>query len=318
MIAYVCLITNAKADIETEYKKKCSAVENIGPPPEDFADQKLVALTDCDVDDLYYGFTAAPDYVKARYCAGAENRVDILTMLYANGYGVKKNLDIAMHYACAFEGAPAELDLRLKHLERLKTLKENEPFNICDDLTSGAMMGYCASLASRREDVKKQKVVDSFISTLTPQEKLAFEKLYDAFKTYQEKRTRGEVDISGTARAAMIIGEEEDLKDRFIKRVNDSQKCQIPMASEADFKEADTKLNELYKELQKLSPDFFYSDTSGITPDSIKKTQRAWIKYRDSWVGFGRLKCSQISEDSWKALITNERIGELKDLLGVD
>src|SRR3990167_8213609 len=83
--------------VAPEIKEKCKSVENISLPPHT---QTLEALEGCDADSLYYGFNQSPDDGKALACAQANKAYDILTMLYANGKGVTRNLDVAIHYAC--------------------------------------------------------------------------------------------------------------------------------------------------------------------------------------------------------------------------
>lgn len=293
--------------VSKEIQEKCHSLENISLPPHP---QTLEALNGCEADELYYGFSQIPDYGKALSCAQATKAYDILTMLYANGKGVNRNLDVAIYYACKFGGAPAELEARVKHLIELqKAGKQAKDFDICDDITSGYMMGQCAHKEARFEDAKKQKQYASLMSNWTPEERKGFEKLQKDFKDYLEARI-DEIDVSGTVRASLQIGEENSLKDRFLKTLKECAQNKIPNFTSTQYQEADRELNTLYKKA--LTAPYF--EGSGINSEGIKKTERAWLKYRDSWVAFGHLKCPKVTEDSWKTLITKERIKELQEL----
>jgi uncharacterized protein YecT (DUF1311 family) len=296
--------------VSKEIYEKCKSVENISIPPHP---QTLEVLEGCDAEELYYGFTQTRDYVKARSCAEArKDNMDygILAMLYANGKGVTRNLDIAIHYACKFEGSAAELEGRIKHLIELKnTERTAKDFDICDDITSGNMMGHCAAIESRFKDAKRQEKYASLISNWTPEERKGFERLQNAFDVYREARM-GEIDISGTARGMFMIEEKNSLEDRFFKTLRACTQNKVPRFTSSQYQKADHELNSFYKKALAIP----YFEHSGINSEGIKKTQRAWLKYRDSWVTFGDLKCPNITVDNWKTLMTKERIKELREL----
>jgi hypothetical protein len=55
---------------------------------------------------------------------------------------------VAQRFACKVSGAAeAEIDGRLAHLEKLRTSPGK--IDICDDITSGLMGGYCAEVQAR-------------------------------------------------------------------------------------------------------------------------------------------------------------------------
>jgi len=145
-------------DVSNEVKETCNSVKNISIPPQDMPSETIKSsLKKCDSDDLYFGFKNPPDYVKARNCAIVRQDYDVLTMIYANGKGVKANLDLAIHFACLFDGDGREIEDRIKHLVRLKTLmKPKKDFHICDDIRTGYMMAICTS-NDQKATVEKQK-----------------------------------------------------------------------------------------------------------------------------------------------------------------
>src|SRR5690242_17988088 len=65
---------------------------------------------------------------------------------YANGDGVKRNLDTAAYFLCKAEEemAPMEFSGMSQHLAAMRAGSEKKPLDFCDYVTSGYGMGYCA------------------------------------------------------------------------------------------------------------------------------------------------------------------------------
>ena len=107
--------------------------------------------------------------MKARACAYVElaegdgevfGRSRVLMMIYATGIGGTQNLNLAIHLACETEGAPAEMEGRVAHLERLKGAKGSKvKFDLCDDVTSGYMSGHCAGHDQRMAAAKRDRAL---------------------------------------------------------------------------------------------------------------------------------------------------------------
>src|SRR3569623_860804 len=89
-------------------KTKATQIEQPNPP-EPLPTSKLAG---CNEQDLYYGFHGKPAYPAALQCGWYERAhprpteanmfygPGVLTMLYANGQGVARNYDTAIHFAC--------------------------------------------------------------------------------------------------------------------------------------------------------------------------------------------------------------------------
>lgn len=294
-------------------KEICNSVKYLSIPSQDLPnDTEKKIFAKCDSDELYFGFKAPSDYVKARHCSIFKHKEDTLIMIYANGKGVDKNIDLAIHFACQFDAAPAEIEGRINHLIKIKEYPySKKDFNICDDITSGYMMGYCASLEQRAEKEQQRKHINAFIKTLTISEQKAFQSLQNTSKIYFETRLSNELDRYGSGAIAFRIMEEINLNNKMIELLNQTIQCKFTSYNVNVYQKADKQLNLLYTKTQN-KPDEDFS----ITKNNIKKTERTWIKYRDSWLKFGRLKCPEVSEDTWKTLITKERIEQLKELTG--
>jgi hypothetical protein len=123
----------------------------------------------CDASELYYqkrsqATTTAAEWNKVRECALAHDDHAVLMMLYANGFGVPRDLDIAMHYACSLDFvAKAEMEARIAHLAKLQP---GAVFDQCDDITSGAMGGRCAEIGEAQALRVRQARLDRMARAL--------------------------------------------------------------------------------------------------------------------------------------------------------
>jgi hypothetical protein len=271
----------------------------------------------------YYGIGVKIDYVKARHLAliDLEKNVrgksvidgySILMMLYANGFGVDRNLDLSIRLACGnVGGAPAELEGRVQHLKNLKGGDSTEIFDVCDDITSGFMDGICHSIQSEIMAVNRKQDLDSIISKWSVQERQSYRMLRKAADSFFDKRVVFEVDLTGTSRAAFQQDESDELEDGFLSKLRKADKCSIKKYPQNDFLESDGKLNKVYSKIK----DNTISIYGSVTKEGVKKTEIKWIQYRDAWVTFASIKCPLIPGIWWKTMITNERIEELQNLV---
>jgi len=52
-----------------------------------------------------------------------------------------------------------------------------------------------------------------------------------------------------------------------------------------------------------------------IDKAGIQAAQRAWLRYRDAWVEFGKVRYPAVPAHAWRAWFTRQRIDMLKELL---
>jgi len=297
----------AHADVADD-EPRCADLLKIAIPA---ADKTASTDTKCVAEDLYYGPAGngvGADPVAARACAWRERdaKTDeafggpaILMMLYANGAGVKKNIPLAKRFACEAGGAPAEVSGRLDHLDGLTQAAAGAtPFDICDDITSGYMSGFCAAREGRIQSNQRASTLASIMKSWTPEQRTAFAALRKATDTYFEISTAEEVDQSGTARGAMAEGARQALEDRFLAILAHCEKGELPTGTAADYKKADA------------------GDTSHgtVKAEGVRRAEVAWIKFRDAWVEFGKVKYPDVSADAWRTDLTRERTEDLKEL----
>ncbi|UXI66548.1 lysozyme inhibitor LprI family protein [Tahibacter amnicola] len=286
---------------------------------------RKASLSGCDSQKLYYDDA---DYERARLCAYIEREegnqaefssVAVLMMVYANGHGVARDVDLAKKFACEIEAAaPAETEGRLRHLESMRgNTDPHEVFDVCDDITSGYMMGECAAREAVKASDKRKQRIDTLIARWTAGHRKAFAALQAASTAFIDAVVENEVDMSGTARAVFAIGARESLEEAFAGNLERFEDGQLPSATPASFKQADADLNAAYARAMKAAKaDDGDLGLGSIRPEGIREAERRWIAYRDAWVAFGALKYPGVAADAWRQHFTREREVMLKELAG--
>jgi uncharacterized protein YecT (DUF1311 family) len=298
-------------------KAICRTVLHREPPAADRPDARTAAsLKGCDSEKLYYGIGMKADPVRARQCAFLEMQKEpdegifagraMLMTIYANGVGAKRDLDVAAHLACGLDGAPEEMDGRVRHLAELKAKgPTGHDFDFCDDITSGLAGGYCTDHRAAMAAPVREAKIARLASGFTPAQKQAFDALRRAQAAFVEAHGEGEVDMSGTARAAMEIEAEEGERDAFVDMLQRLGTGRAPAFTQAQFLAADAKLNQAYrKALAEAGP----ADAVGaVQKQGIRDAQRAWLRYRDAFLAFAAARYPQVSRDSLAAWLTEQR-----------
>lgn len=298
----------------------CKAVRNKGYPSE--GRPTLVqrdAVRGFASHHYYYGIGVKVDYVKARHAAFLELEDDlasmfdgdtILMMLYANGFGVKQDLDFATMLACKSGFAPAEIQGRVEHLQQLKHTREARPFDYCDDITSGYMMGFCEGLEEERKAAKRDRALTALSNSWPAEHIDALRMLKSAANAFIDARVNNEVDLSGTARGMLMTQEETRLRNGLLAALKRFERGQLPRFDAAKFKAADAELNEVYK--RAVAHD---QEGSTVTAEGIRTAERVWIRYRDAWVEFGKTRYPGVAAESWQTWLTRERTRQLREFV---
>lgn len=314
----------APVDLSGSSEELCKRLSSLQPPAQDLpGDAERASLDGCDAEDLYYGISSQRDPVLARKCAYLEReKADeapifggsaVLMMVYANGLGVPRNEPLAIHFACEVGGAPFEIEGRVAHLvERSKAASLPDELDLCDDITSGFMMGACSAHAQRLGAEKTDAREKAALDKLSREAREEASALMQAAGEFFRARVENEVDLSGTGRAAFQISEEEALRESLIvlfERAGDPS--WVPEAGPAELKAADKALNEAYQKIVSQGDAFSYGT---VTAEGVRLTERAWIGYRDAVAAFGVKARPGSKPETWKAWITQERTKQLEEL----
>lgn len=315
------------ADAGPETQAKCAKYLQIPLPAEAQSVPAPKAWPECASYKSYAGIGTPVNFEAARKCAWSERLAihaeleprystasvfggsAMLTQLYANGEGVPQNLPLAIRFACEAEGAPGEIGGRLEGLEKRlhHENKEDSRFQFCDDITSGFMMGFCTAYTSEIEDQNRATATTAISRDWTAAQKSAFQLLLSAKEKYAEQHAKGEVDLSGTARAMFEIEEENGIRDNFLAAVKSFEKGALPKASLTEATEADAQLNRAYRKMM-ADAEAHKSDYGAIQPEGIRNAERAWLKYRDAWLTFAKARYPGVSDSAWLKLLSDDRV----------
>jgi len=300
-------------------KQICASVKDLELPAADKpAPAEEKALASCVSLDAYFGLGQPADPVKARKCAYAE--IDrgakapllggkaILMMVYANGNGAARNYDAAIKLACELGGAPGDDAGRVYQLDRLK--KQNwtgNNFSVCDHSSGREMYEQCAILTERFDKIERDQKFNALIAAWKPAEKRAFHTLMEEANKFYEVQAKNGVNLEGT----FEVQEEIFFKNNLLSALEAFERGELPKYSAEEFQKSEAEEQAAYLRTQN-GPDTKWGT---ITRESVRKSQDAWLRYRNAWTAFGRQKYPSVSEQSWKAWLDQDRIVMLNRFL---
>jgi hypothetical protein len=308
---------------EARMKTACAMVNTVDfprqDPPSD-ADKK--ALQNCESRNFYYGIGVPIDYVKARQCAFVEKDKSndgstfsgptILMMLYANGQGVKRDLDLAIKLACNINGAaPYENTGRVNHLLDMKE-KPNQPFDFCDDVGSDTMTSACERLSNDIDQTKRDEKLHALTAHWSEKDQAAFMVLSKVANSFFDSHANNEIDQQGAISSTLVASEKGPSQKDFLSAIENFEKGKFPTFSISDDQQAEIKLNTLYAKTMKNFKVQF-ADTT-LTKADVEKAQRAWLAYRNAWLKFAAIHYPQLSAASLRTWLTKQRIEQLNSL----
>ena len=307
-----------------ESKAICRGLLHREPPAADRPDARTAAsLKDCDSEKLYYGIGVKADPVRARQCAFLEMAKEpdegvfagrtMLMTIYANGVGAKRDLDVATHLACGLDGAPMEVDGRVRHLAEYKAKGwTGSDFDFCNDITSGLAEGYCTDHAAEHGGAGPRG-----------EDRRGSPRAGARRRRRPSRRCGGRRRPSSRrmarARSTSPAPPARRCRSRRRKRsaTRSSACCSAsppgmpPAFTHAQFVAADAKLNQVYrKALAEAGPP---ESVGAVQKEGIRDAQRAWLRYRDAFLAFAAVKYPQVARDSLAAWLTQLRTKMLED-----
>ena len=237
----------------------------------------------------------------------------MLMTVYANGLGAARNLRLATALACRAGGAPAEVDGRVRHLARLGAEGwTGTDFNLCDDATSGLLQGICADHGQLIARAARARDVATLSAGWSSAERTGFAALRKAEAAFVDARGEDEVDRSGSGRGAFVVGAEEKAERAFAALLSDAEAGRIAPASAADARAADAVLDAASAKVLASAPAL--ARISTIRATGLASAQRAWLRYRDSWMAFAGLRYPALPRDALWTRLTRDRTAQLGDV----
>ena len=313
----------------------CSAYDSVPLPAESSKVAVPKESPACASYRSYRGIGRPVNYAEARACAWQERAAQqaklrqnpkeptawvvggslILADIYFNGAGVKRDIPLAMRFACEFEDSAAMLAMRYNFEAQLEIKSHAaKPFEFCDYAVTTFAMNFCGGYTSEIEDDRRNRYYNSVKATLPADQKAAFEKLLAAKDIYIRTHD-DEVDQGGTIRSIRTMGSMSILEDLFRTDVVHFERKQFPALTPAQIASADELLQrEFEKKLKDLRKQTEQDIGEGaVTADSLTKVEKSWETYRDMLVAFARLRYPAAAEQI-RAKVTLDRYRLLKTI----
>lgn len=224
-----------------------------------------------------------------RYClvTGECNRE--LAMIFANGWGVKRDYDAATWFLCRANGVAAyEQWSMLGHIETMRTAGEPRDLLYCDHVTSGRGQLHCAQIAAEADEEGRTDRIAKVKQGLSAEASGALDGLVEALEAFAEAETGLKVfDEGGTGYAAIAVQEQEKVREEQLAAVERLANTRAPGCAPEALKAADAGLNESYRLARAVPPECIRcSDPKAEWAATLRDAQRAWIRYRDAFAAF--------------------------------
>lgn len=190
-----------------------------------------------------------------------------------------------------------------------------KPFHICEYITSGSGMAFCASRANIDDRKQRLAKLDSLKQILGTTIAPLLQKAYSKAVAFIEAKAVLEEYHGGSGRRAWILSSEMEQKHQFLALIDSIQNGFKP--PNLSFSKTDHKLNKAYqKALGVLNYDerpFQYF----TKPKDLRKVQRLWIPFRDAAANAFHAMQPEVKLNAWKAWLTKQRIEQLRQIPGM-
>ncbi len=274
----------------------CTAIAKWQPGPEAVASPadanrwKAEALA---CNDHLYGINGQTrSYDLARRCCLTRRDCNRdLAMIFANGWGVRRDYDAATFFLCQAEEemAPAELTGMLEQIAAMRGSQAPKDLDFCENVTSGYGMSLCQQLDSARAAPLLEARIAAVEKPLDPAGKKALTALRaaaDAFARADGAR-QAEDNRGGTIYPSVASGATQEVWTTFVSTLERHAKARANPADAAATKRADDRLNQAFGQARKAFEQCDYcEDTQELRREVLRDAQRAWITYRDAWKAF--------------------------------
>lgn len=308
---------------EAEAQAICARFASYKPGAEARAtdqDRKVFSAKSADCTGYVYDTGEGSDRDKGRRCClvhGDCNRE--LAMIFANGWGVRRDYDAATYFLCRAgdEMAPFEQWEMLGHVESMRKSPQPKDLDFCEYAESGSGTSWCAQLDLARGSVEWERRIAAVRPALgAAQPSLAgLRKAADSFiEANAEAEAAGF--LGGTIYPSQVLGNQAAGNEAFVVNLERFGRQRADAATQEMLNKADAALNTAYKAAMAREE---FSDDHALS-QSLRGAQRAWIRYRDAWIAFYRLRWKDAAppdalQREITAALTAERTEELRKMM---
>jgi uncharacterized protein YecT (DUF1311 family) len=312
-----------KVPSEAEAQAICARFTDYKPGPEARAtdqDRKAFGDKSADCTGYVYDTGKGTSRDKGRRCClvhGDCNRE--LGVIFANGWGVHRDYDAATYFLCRADGEMAAFEQweMLGHVEAMRKASQPKDLDFCDYAESGYGTSWCAQLDLARRSVEWERRIAALRPSLgAAQPSLAgLRKAANAFVEANAEAVAAE-SLGGTIYSSQVLGSQATGHEAFVVNLERFAQKRADTATQETLNKADAALNAAYKAAMGREE---FSDDHALS-QSLREAQRAWIRYRDAWTAFYRLRWKDAAppdalDREITAALTAQRTGELRELM---
>ena len=209
---------------------------------------------------------------------------------------------------------PAEVEGAIQdYYSRMIRTEGLVEFSVCDYVTSGIGMGYCA----RKYEAEEQKRILVQIEEMKDSFGLKnslLDTAYISAMRFLDSKVWNEEGHDGSGYMAWAQGSLSEQRKSYLEFLSDINSGTIPVIS-GSLKDNDSLLNINYKELfQGLEKDPINGGRFTIDADGFRETQRLWLKYRDTNTELLTVVSNQKDKDFWNNYFIKQRLEQFEQL----
>jgi uncharacterized protein YecT (DUF1311 family) len=277
-----------------------------------------------------YGEAEDRDYDQGRRCCLVHECNRELAMIFANGWGVPRDYDAATWFLCRAkkENGGQELNFvelwgMLKAVQEMRTSSDPKDLDYCGHFaTSGVAELYCEGLAVDAGAPKLERRIAAVADLLGPAARAALADLRKAEEAFAEADAdlRSAGSRGGSGYAGIRLSERGEVSALFLDDLERFGRERAPLTAPAASQGADRDLNVAYRAGRSaLSswPKNPYAVPGKPLPETLRDAQRAWLRYRDAWIAFYRLRWQgaappEALDREIQAALARQRTAELR------
>ncbi len=210
---------------------------------------------------------------------------------------------------------PAELIMAIDTAYKAWKGNQEFEFDICNYVTSGSGMGYCARRGAADNEVQINTRLTQLTAALKHGSGQYLKPAYKATVKFLEAKVWNEELHGGSGYAAWATGSLVKQKKEFVQLIENVNSGKLPKEI-TSMKDNDARLNSVYHEvLVKLRKKPLTDFNAEVNADGLRTTQRLWIPYRDAIVTLLSTMNPDIGKRQWMNWVTEQRIKELASVL---
>lgn len=298
-------------------------------------------------DAIYDGLGQPKDYGRALKCYRASQNWMMVAIMQLNGegtrvdiVGARASLDAAQDLE--EKGLSPEQSGDLDELDKIITAREKHPkakaprITCRDVATVTVSQNECEARERGREVAAQTERLTKVRARLEPAARAPFDKMAASFVLFHdaEHHRAYQEYVDGSIRNQWAMWQQALLRKNFdaIVKIVAGDLSSVPTAARS-LADADAELNAVYREKVRSYAAFHEDSAANARDPSMAATdrqaikefretsrasQRTWIVYRDAAAKLAGVRWPKVSgiEDVVRALITEDRILELKETLG--